>query len=53
MLSNNQRFLEQKQQKEVARMEAQAQHERYQKQVKEFNADPRMTRLSKKKVTGI
>jgi len=52
-VERQQRFLEQKQQKEVAKMEAQAQHERYQKQVEDFNADPRMTRLSNRQVTGV
>jgi len=52
-VERQQRFLEQKQQKELARLEAIAQHEKYQKQVQEFNADPRMTRLSNRVVTGI
>jgi len=52
-IERQQRFLEQKQRKEAARLEAQAQHEIYQKQVEEFNADPRMNKLCDSQITGI
>jgi len=48
-----QRFLEQKQQKEAARLEAIAQHEKYQKQVEEFNADPRIRKMCDSQITGV
>lgn len=52
-IERQQRYLEKQKEKETAKQETIVQHERYQKQVEEFNKNPRIAKLTNKTVTGI